>query len=212
VRGEAGLGRRPTGAAAPLGTVLGNPQAKRRQVKHLPGLHARHRRTRQVGAAPTALVGHMPGHLVGLLHLRQVGAWGAGLLARPATFGPPIGAARSPRRLAQPVRGWWLRGVGGIRAEPTLQLGHPRLQRGDQAGLLGVGRAQLDDDQSLHRDGCQISFGGRDRAASTTTSRQARLPVGRTEQLPHKPQTVNSFTARRQVLNSYDQTRLTWRA
>jgi hypothetical protein len=25
--------------------------------------------------------------------------------------------------------------------EPTLQLGHPRLQRGDQAGLLGVGRA-----------------------------------------------------------------------
>jgi hypothetical protein len=102
----------------------------------------------------------VPGHLVGLLHLRQVGAWGAGLLAGPAVFGPPIGAARSPRGLAQPVRGRRLGGVGGVLAEPTLQLGHPRLQRSDQAGLLGIGRAQLDNDRGLHRDsGFQIRIG-----------------------------------------------------
>jgi hypothetical protein len=124
VRREASLGGRAAGAAAPLGTVLGDPQAKRRQVEHLPGLDPDHARTRQVGAAPAAPVGSVPGHLVGLLHLRQVGAWGAGLLAGPATFGPPIGAARSPRGLAQPIRGRRLGGVGGVLAEPTLQLGH----------------------------------------------------------------------------------------
>jgi hypothetical protein len=95
----------------------------------------------------------VPGHLAGVGDLRQVGAWGAGLLAGPAVFGPPIGAAPCPRGLAQPVRGRRLGGVGGVLAEPVLQLGHPRLQRSDQAGLLGVGRAQLDDDRSLHRDG-----------------------------------------------------------
>jgi hypothetical protein len=185
--------------------VLSDLQAKRRQVEHLPGLHARHRRTRQVGTAPTAPVGSVQGHLVGLLHLRQVGARGAGLLAGPATFGPPIGAARSPRGLAQPIRGRRPRGVGGVLADPTLQLGHPRLQHGDQAGLLGVGRTQLDDDRSLDHDGrFQIRTGGRDRGLqNTTTSGHARLPMGRTAQLHPSRPTVNPVAARNRVLNSY---------
>jgi hypothetical protein len=204
VCGEAGLGRRPTGAATPLGPVLGDPQAKRRQVEHLPGLHARHRRTRQVGAAPTAPVGSVPGHLVGLLHLRQVGAWGAGLLAGPAILGPPIGAPLCPRGLTQPVRGRRLRGVGGVLAEPALQLGHPRLQPRDQADLLGVDRAQLDNDRSLHRDGgFQIRIGGNDRGLHDN---EPASPLARGPYRTATPQASDSQLAHGhgdRVLNSY---------
>jgi hypothetical protein len=44
----------------------------------------------------------MPGHLVGLGDLRQVRAWGAGLLAGPAILGPPTGASRTLRGLRSP--------------------------------------------------------------------------------------------------------------
>ena len=44
--------------------MLGDPQAKRRQVKHLPGLHARHRRTHQV-AEPDEVRWHTPGRCGG---------------------------------------------------------------------------------------------------------------------------------------------------
>jgi len=98
--GERRGGDRPAGAAPPLGPVFGDPQTKRRQVEHLPGLHAHPARPGQLRAAPAAPVGHVPGHLVGLLHLRQVRAWGAGLLPGPAIFGPLIGPAFHPRGLA----------------------------------------------------------------------------------------------------------------
>jgi hypothetical protein len=51
-------------------------------------------------------------------------------------------------------------------------------QRADQAGLLGVDRAQLGDHRGLHRDG---GFQARDGiTTSRTPSGHARLPMGRT--------------------------------
>jgi len=144
--------------------VLGDPQAKRGQVEHLPGLHARHWRTRQVRAAPTTPLGSVPGNLVRPGNLRQVRAGGAGLLAGPAPLGLLLSVPLRPRGLAQAVRGRRLGGVGGVPAQPAFQLDHPSLQRGDQAGLLGVDPAQVGDDRSLDRDGgFQIGIGGSDR-------------------------------------------------
>jgi hypothetical protein len=84
---------------------------------------------------------------------------GAGLLAGQVR-GPLSRPTFDPTELAQPVRGRRLGRVGGVLAEPTLQLGHPRLQRSDQTGVLsvdrsqgGIGRSQLNDDRSLDRDG-----------------------------------------------------------
>jgi hypothetical protein len=81
----------------------------------------------------------VPGNLVRLGNLGQVGAGGAGLL---------LSVSLGPRGLAQAVRGRRLGGVGGVLAEPAFQLDHPSLQRGDHLGLLGVDRAQLDDDRA----------------------------------------------------------------
>ncbi len=150
---EGGLARRATGAAATLGPMLGREQAQRWQVEHLAGLDPDHARPGQVRAAPPAPVGHMPGDLIGLGDPGQMRAGGAGLLTGPAPRGPLIVLAACPRGPAQPVRGRRLGGVGGVLAEPALQLDHPRLQRGNQAGLLGVDRAQLVDHRGLHRDG-----------------------------------------------------------
>ena len=189
--------------------MLGDPQAKRRQVEHLPGLHAHHARIGQLRAAPAAPVGHVPGHLVGLLHLRQVRAWGAGLLTGPAIFGPLIGPAFHPRGLAQPIRGRRHGGVRGVLAEPPLQLGHPRLQRGDQAGLLGVDRTQLDDDRSLHcNGGFQIRIRGRDRGLHDN---EPASPLARGPDRTATPQPSDSQLAhsrRDGALNSYHATAL----
>jgi hypothetical protein len=169
--------------------VLGHAQVQRRQVEHLPGLDPDHRRTRQVGAAPTAPVRAMLDHLVGGGDLGQVGAWGAGLLAGPAPLCPLVGPALGPRRLTQAVRGRRLGGVGGVLAEPTLQLHDPGLERGigrlqlaDRSRQHAVGRAQLADDCGLHRDGrFQIGVGGRDRGLQDTkrSSPPAHGPCGR---------------------------------
>jgi hypothetical protein len=195
--GERRGGRSPAGTAATLGPVLGHAQAQRRQVEQLPGLDPDHRRDGQVRAAPAAQVRRVFHHLVGLLHLGQVGAGRAGLLARPAALGLLVGVPFGPGGLAQAVRGRRLGGVGGVLTEPTLQLGKPRPQRGDQTSLLSVDRAQLDNHRGLDRDGgFQIGVGGGDRSLQDN-ERSSPLAMGRTEQLPHTPQTVNSFTARR---------------
>jgi hypothetical protein len=165
--GERRGGDRLVATAAPLGPVLGHPQAQRWQVEHLPGLDPGDRRVGQVHAAPAAPVGHL---LDDLGRLGDLGQVGAGLLAGPAR-GRLSHPRFDPTGLAQPVRGRRLGGVGGVLAEPTLQLGHPRLQRGDQPGLLGVdrgqggvGRPQLNNDRSLDCDGgFQIELGRRDR-------------------------------------------------
>jgi hypothetical protein len=176
--------------------VLHDSQTQRWQVEHLAGLDPDHARPGQVRAAAAAPAGGVQGDLVGLGDLGQVGARGAGLLAGPAMRCPLVGAAFGPRGLAQPVRGWRLGGVGGVLAEPALQLGHPSLERGNQAGLPGVGRAQLGDDHGLHRDGgFQLGVGGRDRGLQTSSG-QARLPWAVPNSYPTGPQTVNSFTAR----------------
>jgi tetratricopeptide (TPR) repeat protein len=142
--------------------------------------------------------------LVGGGDLGQVGAGGARLLARPAPFGPLIGPLLSPRGLAQAVRGRRLGGVGGVLAEPALQLGHPRLQRGDQAGLLGVDRAQLHDDRSLDRDGgFQIRIRGRDRGLHDN---EPASPLARGPDRTATPQASDSQLAhsrRDGALNSY---------
>jgi hypothetical protein len=101
--GEPRSGGRAAGAAAPLGAVLGHPQAQRRQVEHLAGLDPAHRRVGQVRAAAAAPLGHMPDHLVGGGDLGQVRAGRARLLAGPAPRGLPVGSASDPHGLAQPV-------------------------------------------------------------------------------------------------------------
>jgi hypothetical protein len=101
-------------------------------------------------------------------------------------LGPFGGVAFGPPRLAQASEDGGLDEFEESRAEPALQLGDPRPNRGDQAGLLGVGRAQLVDDRSLDRDGRFQMKIGRDRGLHDNSG-QARLPMGRTERLPHAP-------------------------
>jgi hypothetical protein len=179
VRGEASSGRAPAGTAAALRSMLGDPQAKRGQIEHLPGLHSRYRRIGQLRAALAAPLGQVLYDLVGGGDLGQVGAGGAGLLAGPAPRSPLIVLGACPRGLAQPIRGRRLGRIGGVFPQAALQLGHPRLQRGDQVGLLGIDRAQLGDDRGLHRDGgFQVAVGGGDHDLQNTSG-HARLPMGR---------------------------------
>jgi hypothetical protein len=202
--GERRGGRRPAATAPPLGPVLARQQPQRWQVEHLAGLHPDHRRVGKVQAAPAAPAGGVPKDLVGLGGLGQVGAWGAGLLTGPALLEALGGAAFGPRGLAQAVRGRRLGGVGGVPAEPAFQLGHPRLQRGDQAGLLGVGRAQLDDDRGLDRDGgFQVRIGRRDRGLQDNerSSPPAHGPYGTAT--PQAPGQSTRSQRRDGVLNSY---------
>jgi len=192
--GEGRSGRAPAGAAAPLGRVLGHAQAQRRQVEHLPGLDPDHRRVGQLRAAAAAPLGQVLHDLIGDGDLGQMGAGRARLLARPAPPSLLVGAAVGPRGLAKPIRGRRLGRVRGVPPQAALQLGHPRLQRGDQAGLLGIGRAQLGNHRGLHRDGSFRVWVGEGIAASSTPNGHARLPMGRPAQLPHSPKPVNSCT------------------
>jgi hypothetical protein len=185
--GEAASGGRPAGAAAALGPVLGHPQAQCRQVEHLAGLDPDHHRAGQVRAATAAALRGVLHDLVGPLDLGQMRARGAGLLTGPAALGLLGVAPLRPRGLPQPVRGRRLGGARGVLAEPALQLHHPRLQRGDQAGLLGVDRAQLGDHRGLDRDGgFQLGIGGMDRGLQDN-KRPSPLAHGRTAQLHRQP-------------------------
>jgi hypothetical protein len=202
--GERRGGRRPAAAAPPLGPVLADQQPQRWQVEHLAGLDPDHRCVGKVRAAPTAPAGGVPGELVRLGDLSQVGARGAGLLTGPAMLGPLGGAPLGPHGLAQPVRGRRHGRVGGVPAEPALQLGHPRLQRGDHPGLLGVGCAQLGDDRSLDRDGgFQIRIRRRDRGLQDN---ERSSPLAHGPQGTATPQAPGQSTRSQHgdsVLNSY---------
>jgi hypothetical protein len=159
----------------------------RRQVEYLAGLDPDYRRVGQVRAAPAAPVGHMLDHLVGLGDLGQMGAGGAGLPAGPAALALLGGAPLGPGGLAQPIGGRRFGGVGGVLAEPTLQLSDAGLQRRVGRYQAGVGRLQLGDDCGLdHHGGFQIGIGGQD-AASRTPRRQARLPMGHAAPLHQQP-------------------------
>jgi len=148
----------PAGARSPLGPMLTHPQPHLGQIEHLPGLHPHDRRQRQIPTTATTPLGRVHHDLVRLGHLGQVRARRTGLLAgRPPTT-TPLPPRR--RRLAKPIRRRWPRRVGGVLAQTTLQLSHPRVERGDQAGLLGIGRhqpgvglPQLLDHHRLDRDG-----------------------------------------------------------
>ncbi len=130
----------PTAALAPLGPILTHPQPHLGQVKDLPGLHPGDRRQRQVPTTATAPLGPMDHDLIRVSHLGKVRTRRTGLLTgRPPTTTPLLPARG---RLAKPVRRRWPGGIGGVLAKAPLQLSHPRLERGNQAGLLGVGRCQ----------------------------------------------------------------------
>jgi hypothetical protein len=195
--GEGGGGGGPAATAAAFGPVLGHGQAQRRQVEHLPGLDPDDRRVGQVRAAPAAPVGGVPDHLVGLGDLGQVGAGRAGLLAGPALFGPLGGPPLGPRGLAQAVRGRRLGGVGGVLAEPALQLSHAGLERGDGPGLRGVDRAQLGDDRGLDRDGgFQVGVGRTDRGLQDSEAVKPACPWATRHSYISSPPTVKLATAR----------------
>ena len=93
-------------------------------------------------------------------------------------------------------------------AEPALQLGHPRLQRLDHAGLRSVGRPQLHNDRRLDLDNhghvklsSRIGI-GEQVTASGTSSSHARLPMGLREGYPTTPYTVNRPQHHPRLLNS----------
>jgi hypothetical protein len=103
LRGEDPGGGGPAGAQAPLGPVLAHTQAQWRQVEHLPGLDPGYQRAGQLLAAAAAPVRDVPGKLVRLGDLGQMGAGRAGLLAGPAPLGPLASPPLRLRGLAQAV-------------------------------------------------------------------------------------------------------------
>jgi hypothetical protein len=140
--GEGGGGHPPTGAAAPLRTVLHDAQAQHRQVKHQSGLDPNHHRAGQIPPAPTAPLGHMLHDPIRLGDLGQMGTRGAGLLARlTAPRSPLSNAPLRPRGPAKPVRRRWFGGIGGVLAQATLQLGDPGFEGGIGRHQPGVGHA-----------------------------------------------------------------------
>jgi hypothetical protein len=168
--------------------MLDHAQAQPRQVEHLAALHPCDRCQHQVGAALAAATRGVPDHLIRLGDHGQMSAGSARLLAGPAPLGLFVGATLGPRGLAKPIRGRRLGGVRRVLAEPTLQLGQPRLQRDDQVGLFGVGRAQLGDHHGLDRDGgFQLRVGRRDRGLHNEkrSSPLARGPYQTA--IPHAP-------------------------
>jgi hypothetical protein len=94
---------------------------------------------------------------------------------RAGAAGPRfVGATLGPRGLAKPIRERRLGGVPRVLAGPTLSLGRPRLQRDNQAGLFGVGRAQLGDHHGLDRHGgFQLRVGGRVLRPPTAAARKS---------------------------------------
>jgi hypothetical protein len=96
-----------------------------------------------------------------------------------------------------------------VPAELALQLGHPRLQRLDHAGLRSVGCPQLHNDRRLNLDShghlkltSRIEIGEQVTASSTSSS-HARLPMGLREGYPTTPYTVNRPQHDPKLLNSY---------
>jgi hypothetical protein len=196
VLGEDTGGRRAAATAAPLDPMLGDPQVKWGQVEHLPGLHARQWRTRQVRAAPTTPLGSMPGNLVRLANLRQVRAGGAGLLAGPAPRGPLIVLAACRAGLRSPSED------GGLEEleESLPSRRSSSTTRACSAAITWACSALTARSSTMTAAWtatvASSSGSGGAITASRTTSGHARLPMGRTEQLSHKPQTANSSTAR----------------
>ncbi len=88
-------------------------------------------------------------------------------------------------------------------AELTLQLGHPRLQRLDYTGLLGVDRPQLHNDRRLDRNRRVNVRIGEQVTASGTSSGHARLPMGLPESYPTPPTQSTRPQGNPKPLNSY---------
>jgi len=93
-----------------------------------------------------------------------------------------------------------------VPAELALQLRHPRRERLDHAGLLGVGRAQLHHDGRLGSDHRVTVRIGEQHTASGTSSGHARLPMGLPKSYPTTLHAVNprpTLPTPPRPLNSY---------
>jgi hypothetical protein len=193
--GEGRSGRAPAGAAAPFGPVLGDPKAERGQVEHLPGLHSRHWRAGPLRAAA--------GHTARAGAPRPRRGWRPGpdgrrarrAACRASALDPLGGAASGPRGLAKPVRGQRLGRVRGV-------LPRRRSNSATRACSVAIRRAcsALAARSSTMTAAWTATVASRSGwgegiAASTTSSGHARLPIGRSAQLPQKPQPVNSCTS-----------------
>jgi len=191
--GKPRRGDLPAATQAPLRAVLSGPQPHLGQVEDLSGLHPGHRRQRQVPAAPLARHRPVDDNLVRLGGRGQVRTGRARLLAGLATASVSCPLPPGRRRLAQPIRRRRLRRVPRVPGELAFQLRHPRLERLDHQGLLGVDRPQLHNDRRLgsnHRTKIKLRIGGQV-TASGTSSGHARLPMGLRESYPTTPHAVN---------------------
>jgi hypothetical protein len=204
--GEASLGRRPTGAArrSARGSVTRRPSGGRSNTCR--------------ASTPTAFAGvsaapHPP-HRSGAC---QATSSGSSTCARWAPGAPGCLPGRRPSARPAPRRaareGLPSPSEDGGLDEFEESLPSRRSSSTTRALSVSSRRAcsALAARSSAMTAACTATVASRSRsgegiAASTTTSRQARLPVGRTQQLPHKPQTVNSTRPRGRgdgVLNSY---------
>ena len=202
--GERRGGGRPADAAAPLGPVLGDPQAKRRQVEHLPGLHPSHRRAGQVHAAATAPLGHVPATSSGSSTCARCTPGAPGCLPGRRCSAHSLARRSAREGLRSPSE------EGGLE-ELEESLPSRRSSSATRACSVAIRRScsALTARSSTMTAACTAtvasrSGSGEEIVASRTTSRQARLPLGRTEQLPHKPPDSQLAHGRGdRVLNSY---------
>jgi hypothetical protein len=201
--GERRGGRRPAGAAPPLGPMLGDPQAS----------GGKSNTCRASTPTTLATVSSAP-HRSGTC---QATSSGSSTCARCAPGAPGClpGRRSSARSSARRSTREGLRSPsedGGME-EFEESLPSRRSSSATRARNVAIRRvcSALTARSSTMTAACtptvaSRSGSGEEITASTTTSRQARLPVGRTEQLPHKPQTVNSTRPRGRgdgVLNCY---------
>jgi hypothetical protein len=173
--------------------MLDDPQAKRGQVEHLANLDLGDQRTGKLATAAAAAVGDMDHDLVGVGDLRQVRPRGARLLAGPA---PATIATRGTGGLGQAIRGRRLE-------EFEESLPSRRSSSATRACKVAIRRAcsALAARSSTMTAAwtatvASSSGSGEQIAASRTPNGHARLPKGRTAQLPHQPPARQLVTAR----------------
>ena len=149
------------------------------KVEHLPGdVVGRHRRGQRRAACRTGL--------------RVVVDGGVG------GFGPPQGLARmarlsarllagrlpqvaDPRRLLQPVAGWWLAAVATVQPEAALQLGGPLLQRRHLRRMARLLRQQQLDQLTFRE---LVEGGAIHRSLASTTRRRVKQNLDRHRRHP----------------------------
>ena len=145
-RGRA-AGRGTTNTAARDELVLGHSHPHRRQVEHLPPLHAHLRRLRQIRTTSAATAGLVPHRFIRVGHLRQRRTR---MTLLPARFPSALAAQRFRRGLSERrIRRRRLRGVPTVLPQLapqlsnlSLKLSDPLSLRRDESSKLLIGRRQ----------------------------------------------------------------------